>query len=86
MARVAHAMARESSKVLADVIEIQEYPQLAQVYQVRGVPKTIINDSVEFTGAVPEEVFVQNVLKAAGVDIVDGDSEDEPPAGITPIR
>ena len=75
---MAYAMAKESSRVIADVIEVQEYPQLAQMYQVQGVPKTVINDSVEFTGAVPEEMFIQQVLKAIGEDVDEEGTEDLP--------
>jgi hypothetical protein len=32
-----------------------------------GVPKTIVNETVEFLGAVPEDEFVAQVLRAAGV-------------------
>ena len=35
-----------------------------QRYQVQGVPKTVINDRVEFAGALPEPRFVQQVLQA----------------------
>ena len=73
MARVAHAMAMESPRVVADVVEIQEFPHLAQAYGVRGVPKTVIHDTIQFTGAVTEEVFLQRVLEAAG--------EEEPEEG-----
>ena len=74
MARVAHAMAKESSRVIADVVEIQEFPGLAQAYMVRGVPKTVINDSLEFVGAVPEQAFISHVLRAAGLDdLADGE-------------
>ncbi len=73
MARVAHAMAMESPRVVADVVEIQEFPHLAQAYGVRGVPKTVINDTIQFTGAVTEEVFLQHVLEAVG--------EEEPEEG-----
>lgn len=66
MARVAHAMALQNPKIRADVIEVQEFPDLAQRYRVMGVPKTVINESVQFVGAVPEEAFVENVLKAIG--------------------
>ncbi len=31
-----------------------------------GVPKTVVNDTVEIVGAVPEEDFVAEVLRAAG--------------------
>ena len=66
VARVAHAMALESDKVTADVVEMQEFPHLAQVYSVMGVPKTVINDRVQFTGGVSEDVFIQRVLEAVG--------------------
>jgi len=65
-------MAIESSRVTADVIEVQEYPHRAQAYGVRGVPMTVINDRVFFTGAVPESVFLQRVLEA-----VDAETSDE---------
>jgi glutaredoxin-like protein len=68
LARLAHAMALESPKVSADVVEIQEFPDLAGIYQVRGVPKAVINDRVQFTGAVPEEVLLKRVLQAVGVE------------------
>lgn len=38
---------------------------MAQRYQIYGVPKTVINDKVEFEGALPEELFVQQTLSAA---------------------
>lgn len=57
----------ESPHVVADAIEAQEFPELAARYGVMGVPKTIVNDSVEFIGAVPEDEFVAHVLRAAGV-------------------
>ena len=66
MARVAHAMAIESDRVTADVVEIQEFPALAQAYGVRGVPLTVINDTVAFSGAVTEEVFLSRLLEAVG--------------------
>jgi hypothetical protein len=31
------------------------------------VPKTIVNEAVEFVGALPEEQFVAEVLRGAGV-------------------
>ena len=66
MARVAHAMAIESGRVTADVVEVQEFPALAQAYGVRGVPLTVINDSVTFSGAVSEEEFLSRLLEAVG--------------------
>ena len=66
VARVAHAMAMESPRILTDVVEIQEFPHLRQVYQVMGVPKTVINDTLQFVGAVSEEVLLRRLLEAVG--------------------
>lgn len=63
-ARLAHQMAIESSMVTADVIEVSEFPQVAQRYHVFGVPKTIINERVTFEGALPEARFLEKVLDA----------------------
>jgi hypothetical protein len=57
-------MAVESERVTADVIEAMEFPDLAQRYRVRGVPKVVINDSVEFVGALPEGQFLEYVKAA----------------------
>lgn len=66
-AGLAHAIAVENPHVVADAIEAQEFPDLAARYQVMGVPKTVVNDTVEFVGAVPEDEFVAHVLEAAGI-------------------
>ena len=85
MGRVAHAIAQESSFVTADVVEVQEYPQLSQAYGVRGVPQTVINNSVSFTGAVPESVFIQRVLEAVGVETEQEDSQEQDLSDTTPL-
>lgn len=64
MARLAHKLAIENEHITADVIEISEFIDLAQLYRVQGVPKVVINDRVEFAGALPEPRFVQQVLQA----------------------
>ncbi len=84
MARAAHAIAMESPRVIADVIEVQEFPHLAQAYQVRAVPKIVVNDTVEFTGAATEEQLVTRVLRSVGVE---GQEEDPAEVGgeTTPV-
>jgi hypothetical protein len=57
-------MAVESEHITADVIEATEFPDLARRYGVRGVPKIVINDSIEFVGALPEADYV-GYVKAA---------------------
>jgi len=61
---MAHQMAVESENVTADVIEATEFPGLARRYGVRGVPKIVINDSVEFVGALPEADYLAHVKAA----------------------
>lgn len=63
-ARLAHQMAIESPMVTADVIEVSEFPEVAQRYRVYGVPKVIINDRVTFEGALPEGRFLDKVIEA----------------------
>lgn len=48
------------------MVEAIEFPQLAAKYGVMGVPKTVINDEIEFEGAVPEEMFVAHLMSALG--------------------
>jgi len=62
--RVAHQLAIENLNITADMVESIEFPHLANRYSVMAVPKTIINDKIEFLGALPEEKFIEHVLKA----------------------
>ena len=73
---MAHQMAVESEHVTADVIEATEFPDLARRYGVRGVPKIVINDQIEFVGALPEADYV-GYVKAA----VNGNRDGDGPAG-----
>jgi predicted DsbA family dithiol-disulfide isomerase len=62
--RLAQHMAVASKKVRADCIEAGEFPELAERYRVMAVPKVVINDRVEFEGALPEPEFLRAVLRA----------------------
>ncbi len=57
-------MAIESDRVLAEVVEATEFPHLAHRYRVMAVPKVVINDVVEFEGALPEAMFLEEVKRA----------------------
>ena len=63
-ARLAHKLAIANPHISADVIEIGEFPYLMQRYNIRAVPKVVINDRVEFEGAMSESIFVRQVLAA----------------------
>jgi predicted DsbA family dithiol-disulfide isomerase len=75
MARLAHAIALENQYVTADVVEIQEFPALAQRYAVRSVPLTIINEYIRLTGVVREPELVEKVLQAGATDASVSDIE-----------
>jgi len=53
-----------SDRVRSTVIEATEFPELSRAYQVMGVPKVVINDRVQFEGALPEAQFLSAVLRA----------------------
>jgi predicted DsbA family dithiol-disulfide isomerase len=57
-------MAIASPRVTAECIEATEFPELSQRYRVMAVPKIVINDKVEFEGALPERDFLGAVLQA----------------------
>jgi glutaredoxin-like protein len=65
VASLAFKFAVESEMVRADVVDVGEFPHIGHKYGVMGVPKTVINEKVEFLGAVPEDVFLEHVLLAA---------------------
>lgn len=67
MVKYAHSAALINPNIYAEMIEATEFPELADRYSVYGVPKTIINDSIEIEGAVPEEQFVQELMRASNI-------------------
>ncbi|HEY8486222.1 MAG TPA: thioredoxin family protein [Limnochordales bacterium] len=66
--RLAHQFAMENPQITADMIEATEFPELAQQYGVRGVPRTVINETEFIEGAVPENYLLQVVLTTVGLE------------------
>jgi glutaredoxin-like protein len=58
---LAHQLAVASPMVRADMVEATEFPQLAIKYQVMGVPRTVINETVHIEGAAPEPMVLDKV-------------------------
>jgi predicted DsbA family dithiol-disulfide isomerase len=58
-------VAVESPRVTADIVDANEFPDLADRYDVRGVPTVVVNESAGFVGAQPEARFLEHVLRAA---------------------
>ena len=61
---LAHRMAAESSFIRATCVEAKEFIDLAHRYQVTGVPKTVVNGTIEMLGALPENTFVRTAVSA----------------------
>ena len=66
MARAAYQLAMSSDKITADVVEVQEFPDLARRYQIRGVPMTVVNDVQTLMGNVGGGQLLAAVLKSGG--------------------
>lgn len=64
LACLAHALAMENQLVTADVVEIQEFPNLARTYGVRSVPVTVINEHIKSSGPLSEAQLLEKVLEA----------------------
>lgn len=53
-------------------VESNEFPELANRYGVRAVPKIVVNDRFEFTGGLPEPQFVEAILSGlSGAEVHD---------------
>jgi hypothetical protein len=64
--RLANQFAMANENITAEVVEANEFMDLANSYYVYGVPKIVIKGpakNAEFEGAQPEHIFLQNVLK-----------------------
>ncbi len=61
---LAHQMAVASPMVQADMVEAMEFPHLAMKYQVMGVPRTVINETVHIEGAAPEPMVMEKLWEA----------------------
>lgn len=59
-------MAMESEWITADAVEASEYPELSDQYQVYAVPLTVANSQVRIEGGLPENVFIDQILKGIG--------------------
>ena len=62
--RLAQHMAVASDRIRATAIEATEFPDLSRAYRVMAVPKIVINERVQFEGALPEPQFLAAVLEA----------------------
>jgi predicted DsbA family dithiol-disulfide isomerase len=56
-------MAFANPNITSHAIEATEFMDLSRRYRVTGVPKTIVNETIEIMGALPEEMYVRAALQ-----------------------
>lgn len=61
---LAHQLAFESDLIRGDMVEAIEFPHLSMKYQVQGVPRTVINETVHLEGAAPEQMLLGKIQEA----------------------
>ncbi len=90
MARAAYQLALANRKVKAEVIEVNEFPELGDHYGVRSVPLTVIDERLTISGAVEERVLVDQVVKAVNSRLDEPSEAGGPTSTVTeeepPIR
>src|SRR3954462_29848 len=59
---LAHEMAFANPNIPAYAVEATEFPDLARRYRVTGVPKTVIDETIEILGGLPQDMFVEQAL------------------------
>ncbi len=60
----AQQLAMMNDYIQADMVESAEFPNLAQTYSVFETPKTVINGTHSFVGAMPAQAVYLEILKA----------------------
>lgn len=61
---LAHQLAFESDLIRGDMVEAIEFPHLSMKYQVQGVPRTVINETIHLEGAAPEQMLLGKIQEA----------------------
>jgi glutaredoxin-like protein len=64
-AATAARFALESDQVSLSIIDATEFPQLAGLYNVMAVPRTVVNRGHAFEGAMPEERFIDEITRGS---------------------
>lgn len=64
MVQMAHRFAYLNDMVRSDMVDSAEFPDLARSFQVKKVPRTVINDATAFDGAVPPANLYIEMLRA----------------------
>lgn len=60
----AHKFSYLNEKIKGEMVEATEFPHLSQKYNVRGVPRTVINESTYLEGAAPESMVLSKIFES----------------------
>ena len=63
IAELALSLAMQFETIKTEIIEVQEYPDLASNYGITSVPITIINDKIQIPGQISSDTLVENLLQ-----------------------
>src|SRR5581483_1509009 len=63
--QTAYALALENQRLKASVIEVEEFPRVAQALRISAVPFTIINERLRFAGALPPDALLDMIERGA---------------------
>ena len=61
---MAFGMAIANDNIRAEVVDAEEFPEMAREHSVGPVTKTMINYGTEFVGAAPERFVLEKFLEA----------------------
>jgi len=61
--RLAHQMALESPHVTGDAVDIADFPDLVDTYDILAAPTVVVNGLHQFYGATDEDQFIQKVMQ-----------------------
>jgi len=65
---LAHKLAIASDLIAANMVSAGEFPHLVNKYRLMAVPKTVINEEIQFEGTQPETTLVAKVLMALNLE------------------
>jgi glutaredoxin-like protein len=60
----AHKFAYLNDNIKAEMVEATEFPHLSNKYNVRGVPRTVINENDYVEGAAPEDMVYDKIISS----------------------
>lgn len=61
MASLAAVLASLNDAILVDIVEANEFPEISMRYGIRGVPTSVLDESLSVVGAQPPQQFLATI-------------------------